>query len=195
MEKIAWLDVDAMVWMTSQKSLFGGFEPYDDKWPRSGMMENAVIYYLPTLVELNSAITAVSLPTPTATAGGTNQGGGAGRVGPVRLSLGTMASRGNWPPPSVKGNYHRKGASKQSSDGLATATKNWPTPQAADHRDRGHLGQPVVQRRLSIGKQLNLSMVASDTSGKLSPLWVEWLMGFPPGWTAISEEEDHDQNG
>lgn len=38
-------------------------------------------------------------PTPTAKNYGTNQGGGAGRVGKVRPSLQTMARRDMWPTP------------------------------------------------------------------------------------------------
>ena len=37
-----------------------------------------------------------------------------------------------WPTPSVMGNYNRKGASKHSGDGLATAVKSWPTPRVVD---------------------------------------------------------------
>lgn len=59
----------------------------------------------------------------------------------------------------------------------------WPTPQASDNRDRGHVGMPAVVRRQNKGKQLGLSMVVSDKSGKLNPPWVEWLMGWPIGWT------------
>ena len=59
----------------------------------------------------------------------------------------------------------------------------WPTPQAADNRDRGNLSMPAIKRRLSLGKQLMLSMVVSDKNGRLNPMWVEWLMGFPLGFT------------
>ena len=59
----------------------------------------------------------------------------------------------------------------------------WPTPQSSDCRDRGHMGTKVVQRRIANGRQVNLGMVASDISGKLNPDWVEWLMGWPIGWT------------
>ncbi len=62
----------------------------------------------------------------------------------------------------------------------------WPTPQASDHRDRGNLSNPSVQRRLKIGKQLGLSMVVSPNSGQLNPTWVEWLMGYPRGWTDLN---------
>ena len=59
----------------------------------------------------------------------------------------------------------------------------WPTPNANDNRDRGHLGTPSIQKRRKKGKQLDLSMVVSKESGALNPTWVEWLMGYPLGWT------------
>lgn len=65
----------------------------------------------------------------------------------------------------------------------------FPTPQSSDDRDRGNLSNPAIQRRLAMGKQLNLSMVASPESGALNPAWVEALMGFPPGWTDLGSAE------
>ena len=62
-----------------------------------------------------------------------------------------------------------------------------PTPNAIDSRDRGNMSNPAIQRRAEIGKQLNLSMVVHPTSGKLSPDWVEWLMGFPIGFTVSKD--------
>lgn len=58
----------------------------------------------------------------------------------------------------------------------------WATPQASDHRDRGNLSNPSIQRRIAMGKQVNLGMQAG---GELNPTWVEWLMGFPLGWTDL----------
>ena len=65
----------------------------------------------------------------------------------------------------------------------------WPTPQSSDSRDRGHMGNPAIQRRAAMGKQLNLSMVVSEQSGALNPTWVEWLMGFPIGHTDLQPSE------
>jgi len=59
----------------------------------------------------------------------------------------------------------------------------WPTPSANDDRDRGNLSTPAIQRRMAKGKQMNLSMTVSTHNGRLNPAWVEWLMGFPQGWT------------
>jgi len=67
----------------------------------------------------------------------------------------------------------------------------WPTPQASDNRDRGNLSSPAVVRRAAIGKQLMLSQVVSDQSGTLNPTWVEWLIGFPLGWTDLKPLEMH----
>ena len=65
----------------------------------------------------------------------------------------------------------------------------WPTPQASDHRDRGNMSNPCVQRRVEIGKQISLSQSVHPTSGQLNPPWVEWLMGWPQGWTDLKPLE------
>ena len=75
---------------------------------------------------------------------------------------------GLWPTPTVTGNHNRKGASKHSGDGLATAVKNWPTPTCHDRKGKDATGGPC------------LTMVVGGT---LNPMWVEWLMGWPVGWT------------
>lgn len=40
-----------------------------------------------------------------------------------------------------------------------------------------------VQRRKEIGKSIELSMTVD---GALNPQWVEWLMGWPRGWTDLT---------
>ena len=62
-------------------------------------------------------------------------------------------------------------------------TRMFPTPNASDYRDRGHIGSGVTLRRIEKGQQIALSASVSDTSGALNPSWVEWLMGWPIGWT------------
>jgi hypothetical protein len=60
----------------------------------------------------------------------------------------------------------------------------WKSPAAADTRDRGNMSNPAIQRRALLGKQIMLSMQAG---GALNPPWVEWLMGYPLGWTALED--------
>ena len=78
--------------------------------------------------------------------------------------------------------YHN---GKKVQVGLESAVRIWPTPQASDNRDRGHLGMPAIQRRQMKGKQIGLGQSVSDTSGALNPEWVEWLMAWPLGWTDL----------
>jgi DNA (cytosine-5)-methyltransferase 1 len=75
------------------------------------------------------------------------------------------------------------------SIGLARTVAMWATPCASDNRDRGNLGSGAIQRRKEKGKQIMLSQSVSDTSGALNPPWVEWLMGWPLGWTDLKPLE------
>ena len=67
----------------------------------------------------------------------------------------------------------------------------WPTPNASDNRDRGNLSDPAVQRRIAMGKQVGLTMAVKEQKGggTLNPTWVEWLMGYPQGWTDLNHLE------
>jgi hypothetical protein len=70
-----------------------------------------------------------------------------------------------------------------------TASGLWPTPQASDNRDRGNMSTPAIKRRIEKGKQVMLSMSVSEQNGRLNPVWVEWLMGWPLGWTDLKPLE------
>jgi DNA (cytosine-5)-methyltransferase 1 len=76
-----------------------------------------------------------------------------------------------------------KGSCKSKLD------KYWPTPQASDNRDRGNMSNPSIQRRIEKGKQIMLSQSVDPNSGQLNPTWVEWLMGWPLGWTDLKPLE------
>ena len=117
---------------------------------------------------------------------------------------------GLWPTPTVCGNYNRKGASANSGDGLATAVKAWPTPTASlgtkggrvtprKGREGGTLIEAVSQRTYATptardwrsGKASRATMernsrpLSEQVGGSLNPTWVEWLMGWPLGWTDL----------
>ena len=88
---------------------------------------------------------------------------------------------GLWPTPTVCGNYNRKGASATSGDGLATAVKNWPTPTVNDSKNST---LPESQRERD-GLAGSLMRLGEISGGQLNPMWVEWLMGWPLGWTDL----------
>ena len=69
---------------------------------------------------------------------------------------------------------------------LSQAVKMWPTPIASDGHAKGYRF-PSVERRREIGKAISLAMDVQEPNvgGQLNPDWVEWLMGWPLGWTDL----------
>lgn len=166
-------------WRTAQPSLLGDSDECSPTWPRSGMTAGGQCWELPTWEPHTSAIASGSLlPTPTATSYGSCQGGAMGRDGQKnRPSLQTMAAKSQWPTPTVCGNYNRKGLSAKSGDGLATAVaRNFATPTARDWRS-GKASEATHAK--------NSRPLSEQIGGSLNPTWVEWLMGWPPGWTDL----------
>ena len=89
----------------------------------------------------------------------------------------------------------------------------WPTPRANEYKDtlqsvppsrkkdpgKCDLTQAVAMQKLfttpcaadaqgSHGGNNHRSL-RTDVAGQLNPTWVEWLMGFPPGWTDLNVSE------
>jgi hypothetical protein len=56
-----------------------------------------------------------------------------------------------------------------------------PTPTARDWRDAG----PNVNYE----KAKKKGRLAGHSGGSLNPTWVEWLMGYPKGWTDLNHSE------
>jgi DNA (cytosine-5)-methyltransferase 1 len=98
---------------------------------------------------------------------------------------------------------------------LSTAVQKWPTPTASDWKGRGpnskqqglsevvkyptmsasgmgNTGsQQMLQRHVDSGsltEEEKRGMTAGN-GGRLNPTWVEWLMGFPTGWTDLEDSE------
>ena len=86
----------------------------------------------------------------------------------------------------------------------------WPTPTSRDYKDgsaaacrnvpvNGLLGRAVHQNRLlttptasdAVGTHGggNSRSLRTDAGGQLNPTWVEWLMGFPIGFTELKPSE------
>jgi hypothetical protein len=110
------------------------------------------------------------LPTLSASSYGSNQGGAAGREGPDRPSLDTMARRGLLPTLTGADNQLSPCMQKQAAHRrLATLTASAAT-RGAGWPDRP--GRPVQEQ----------------LGGVLNPDWCEVFMGFPPGWTRLESQ-------
>ena len=53
----------------------------------------------------------------------------------------------------------------------------WSTPTARDWRS-GKASEKTLAK--------NTRPLSEQTGGQLSPMWVEWLMGYPKGWTDLN---------
>lgn len=61
----------------------------------------------------------------------------------------------------------------------------WPTPTASD----AETGKTDIVRFQSLDVAVRNGKVAMEAGGQLNPRWVEWLMGFPSGWTDLEPSE------
>jgi len=93
-----------------------------------------------------------------------------------------MARRGLWPTPTEHGNYNRRGASRNSGDGLATAVRMWRTPSATVIAPKSSVVK--LSGRMPQDPQVGL---ADQVGGQLNAEFVEYLMNFPRGWTDLTE--------
>jgi hypothetical protein len=84
-----------------------------------------------------------------------------------------------WEPPT-SGPH----TSVTESGSLPASERKWPTPVASMSKGSspGSLIRKSGQDRS--GDRLDHAVMASD-GGQLNPEWVEWLMGWPIGWTEL----------
>ena len=67
----------------------------------------------------------------------------------------------------------------------------WPTPAAHEGRlgyQRRDTGKKGTQKSLTT-KVIDTEGGRDKTTGQLNPTWVEWLMGYPIGWTDLNVSE------
>jgi DNA (cytosine-5)-methyltransferase 1 len=200
-------DPDTSLWKTHQCSLLGDLEEFSETWPQWGLMRNGECWEQRTL-ERHIRGTGYGLSpngvdifhTPNTT--GLDGGSNSRKALKQRIEKWPTPTSSDWMNPKQNGIELKNNRFVRTS--LTTGVKfgaklsdavnlemkrKWPTPQVSDSKDRGNLSNPSIQRRIEIGKQVNLQMCVSQTSGQLSPIFVEWLMGWPQGWTELKPSE------
>ena len=107
-----------------------------------------------------------------------------------------------WPTPTEHGNHNQPGSSKNAGWGLSSAVKLWPTPKSSasgpDFARAERTGSggddlattvakmyPSPDVGMAKGRGEKSAAARSRLGGSLNPEWVEWLMGFPEGWTDL----------
>lgn len=107
-----------------------------------------------------------SWPTPSATPRGAHTGEIAGSVSPDGMSR-------------VSAGGTRFGATLETA--VANSMKKWPTPTVNDSKNSTLPPSQVTHDNIP-GQMLRQGEVAG---GQLNSDWVEWLMGWPIGWTDL----------
>jgi hypothetical protein len=165
-ELLAVLDQDTSSWkmwpLLSAKAL----KKYSKTWPKWGMTQDGSAFVHPMSERRITETDGLHWPTLRTT--GITGGSGSREMMQSKVMNGDL--------------------SETEAIGMLRV-KLWPTPNASDNRDRGNMSNPSVQRRIQIGKQIGLSTAVKETSdgGTLNPTWVEWLMGFPTGFTVSKD--------
>ncbi len=208
---------DTCSWRTSQGSLALGLEESSVTWPRAGGMRNGTVYPRHPSAPLTSATDCSSsplLPTPTAQESETRTNRSPSGGAAIRPMLAGLAASGRLQPqPTAR---HRGG---QPTPPILVVTLEQlsptrsfariPTPVAHDCKGSGRNGQ--LGTEIANMKKILPTPMASDSSRasathkrgnptlrgatgasgriRLSPRFVEWMMGLPIGWTEIGPIE------
>lgn len=166
-ESLATFDRDSSSWRTSQLCLVEGTARFSETWPRSGMTRSGTAYRLLPLARLTVEIESGSLlPTPTA---GDSKASGSRNTAKSKAHAGVSLT--DW----ARGDGGR-------------GRRMLPTPRASEWKGTGPLGSKSHLHRVSRGYLDATMQELCGTSGRLNPRFVEWMMGFPPGWTALDCE-------
>ncbi len=145
-------------WKTSQRSDRGEPKQSAKNWPKSGMIVGGRLFPLPNSELHTKGKGGFYLPTPTASDAGVGE-----VVGAKNRFFKTNSGNIRKLSPSG-GDFCLK---------LPIWVLFFPTPTAGD---TGHRLRTYAQGG---------SALSYRVGGKLNPEWVEWLMGYPKGWTEL----------
>ena len=162
-------DPATSLWRTSQGCLFSqDLELYSETWPSAGTMRNGKCYPQPPLEPLTCERESGLWRTPQAADGTHNH-----CLAPSVLAGRTTIVLTN--------------QVEMVRQGL------WPTPIAVDGLKSGFTQKAIAKtkaNREAKGEEYSFSLaelVAYQENGQLNPMWVEWLMGYPSGWTDLED--------
>jgi len=164
-DSLAKFDLDSFSWKTSQLSLFEDSTELQWNLLRWGMIVDGQLYQPPQLEPITGEKDSSVLPTPTTVDSGSLFNRSASQNAADRPTLGAMAK---FDSKSAGG-----GAEMKRNSPKLSALVKFRTPMNSDHKDRG------VRKD---GQQIQLQ---TQVGGQLNPMWVEWLMGLPLGWTEL----------
>jgi len=169
----------------SQVTLDGSLEVFSETWPRAGMTRSGIAFQRAPLAPLTGETASGLLPTPKKgdAEQGANRTGRSTAAQTIKAGWNLIEAVRFWPTPcttDAKSVPYQKGKGNKRYPMLLGAVRPetmWPTPKSSasgpDYARRDREGSGGDDLATAIGGQLN-------------PTWVEWLMGYPLGWTACA---------
>jgi hypothetical protein len=175
-ESFANFDPATSSWRTSQRSFFEEWSEFSETWPRAGMTRSGKAYELPTLARRTDESESGLWPTPQAFDSKASESFTPGSTWDRNKPDHTLAMAAQmYPTPRVCAGLRSSGMNRTEF-----YRKFWPTPRAIDGRPKGNGPRPNTLTGA-------INYVDGKRIGTLNPTWVEWLMGYPPGWTALED--------
>ncbi len=190
-------DLDSRSWKTHQCSLAGDLEPFSETWPQWGLMRDGECWEQRTLEQTirgtEFGLSQKMWLTPKASDIGMGEKNETflNRMGDrsARCAQSLAAQVNNpmtWPTP-------------RSCSAMAATI----TPESAWNEKRNPNLETIVGQRMfptptchnskegAFPSEYNRKTpsLATHAGGKLNPTWVEWLMGWPLGWTDLKPLE------
>ena len=177
---LAKYDPDTSLWKTPQCSLLGEEPESLATLPRWGMTVDGLLWEQPMLEPITketgcglspNGVDSFHTPNTTGLDGGSN-------------SRKALKNR-QWASPNAR-DWKDSGASqgKRKSPNLGTMV-HWPTPRTAGMC--GGTGSWELLNKNTTKEEAR--QMGAGNGGKLNPTWVEWLMGWPLGWTDLKPLE------
>ena len=209
---LAHYDQSTQSWRMSEDiSLWGDYKSLENL-PKSGMTRSGVLYQQPAWVRPIDETESLSWPTPTAI---NRPMEGNVRMYRAKIEAGEMTeaeaeailgksvweAQGKlqeiWPTPTAR-DYKGAAGFKNPQRNLADLTylaqirdghrlMQYPTMSANGMGNTGSQG--ILQRKVESGEitEQEKKRMTAGNGGSLNPMWVEWLMGFPTGWTDLED--------
>jgi hypothetical protein len=196
---LAKYDHNTSMWKTAQCSLLEDSMSFSLTLPRWGLMQDGALYPQQTLVQTIKENESGLWPTPNTLEGLApkkldrimeyNNKSRPGRSY-ASMNLREQVVYGKipiWPTPQARDHKGNSGRSNKGQElDLPTKVKMLPTPTSSEHKYRL---QGESQASKCLEAQARRGELEEGSGGTLNPNWVEWLMGWPPGWSDLKPLE------
>jgi len=185
------LDPQSLCWKTCQVSLVSRERLSLRTWPKWGLIVRGELYELQKPGHLTKERDSLPFVLPTPTTDSATKRTKKYAQGGLPLSMAVK----NWPTPTAQdaGKATKKLRSEHQNN-LTAIVHSFPTPTARDSKG-GYKTSSLTRKD---GKSRAFDALANAAiggigiehqPGHLNPEWVEWLMGWPIGWTESAPAE------